>query len=117
MASESDLVRVLLAILAIIVLVPLLMMLFMMPMMGMWSGGHMADGGTWGVGARTWLVLLMWLVPLAVVAGLGYLVYWAVRRSADTDADPAIEELRTAYARGDLSDEEFEERRERLRRE
>nr|WP_305080130.1 SHOCT domain-containing protein [Natronomonas sp. LN261] len=31
--------------------------------------------------------------------------------------DPALEELRMAYARGDLSEEEFEERRERLRQE
>ena len=33
------------------------------------------------------------------------------------DDDTALEELRIAYARGDLSDEGFERRRERLRRE
>lgn len=117
MATDNDLVRVLLAVVAVIVLVPLLMMLFMMPMMGAWTGGHMADGGMWGVGGGTWLWPLMWLVPFVVVAGLGYLVYRAVRRSTDDSSDPAIEELRSAYARGDITDEEFEKRRERLRRE
>jgi putative membrane protein len=34
-----------------------------------------------------------------------------------TGRDPAIEELRHAYARGDLTDEEYESRRERLERE
>lgn len=116
MASENDLARVLLGVLAIIVLVPLLMMLFMMPMMGMWSGGHMADGGMWGAGTGTWLWPLMWLVPFVVVAGIGYIVYRAVRRPADRVSDPAIEELRAAYARGDLTDDEFERRRERLER-
>lgn len=32
-----------------------------------------------------------------------------------TGCDPALEALRVASARGDLSDEEFEHRRERLR--
>lgn len=116
MASENDLLRVFLAVVAVIVLVPVLMMLVMLPMMGLWSGGHMADGGMWGMGTGTWLWPLMWLVPFVVVAGLGYLVYRAVKRSADSVSDPAIEELRIAYARGDLTDDEFEERRERLER-
>lgn len=116
MDTENDLVRVLLAVVAVIVLVPVLMMVLMMPMMGMWSGGHMGDGGTGGMGAGTALWPLMWLVPLAVVAGIGYLVYRAVKRSADSVSDPAVEELRVAYARGDLTDEQFEERRERLER-
>ena len=116
MSSENDLLRVLLAVVAVIVLVPVLMMLFMMPMMGLWGGGHVADGGMWGTGIGTWLWPLMWLVPFVVVAGLGYLLYRAVGRSADRVSDPAIEELRAAYARGDLTDEQFEERRERLER-
>lgn len=114
MSSEDTLVRTLLAIIAIIVLVPLLMMAVMMPMMGVWGGGHMWNGGAWGGTGSTWLV--GWLVMLAVVGGVGYLVYRAVRHPTDRGTDPALEELRTAYARGELSDEEFEERRRRLER-
>lgn len=115
MASENDVLRVLLVIVAVIVLVPVLMMAFMMPMMGMWGWGHMADSGMWGDAGGMWL--LMWLVVLTVVGGVGYLFYRVIRRSADSVPDPALEELRVAYARGDLSDEEFEERHERLQRE
>jgi putative membrane protein len=116
MASENEVLRILLVIVAVIVLVPILMMAFMMPMMGMWGWSHMADGGTWGNAGGTWTLLLMWFVMFAVVASIGYLIYRAVRRSADSVSDAALEELRVAYARGDLSDDEFEERRERLRR-
>ena len=50
-------------------------------------------------------------IALLVLVGIGYLIY----RSAS--GDPALDELRLAYARGDLSDEEYEERRDRLTRE
>lgn len=116
MASQSDLVRVILVVVAVIVLAPLLLMLFMMPMMGMW-GGHTADGGMGaGMTGATWMWLLMWLLPLAVVVAIGYLVYRGVSRAGDDVTDPAIEELRAAYARGDLDHDEFEERRDRLQR-
>lgn len=117
MASENDVLRILLVVVAVIVLAPVLMMVFMMPMMGMWGWGHMADGGMWETGGGAWMWLLVWLVMFAVVGGIGYLIYRVIRRSADSVSDPALEELRTAYARGDLSDEEYEERRERLQRE
>ena len=90
------------------------MMAFAMPMMGMmgwgWGGGM---GGTalsplWGVG-----MLLVWLL---VLVGVGYALYRGVSRIDTTHTgDRALDELRLAYARGDLSDQEFEERRERLR--
>lgn len=112
MSTTDSLVRTLLIVVAVLLLVPFLMMVLMMPMMGAWGWGHVWDG----TGA-TWMWLLMWVVPLAVVVGLGYLLYGAVRRSRGRETDPAIEELRLAYARGDLSDEEFEQRRDRLQRE
>jgi putative membrane protein len=58
----------------------------------------------------------MWLVMLAIVGGLGYLIYRTIRRHPERETDTALEEVRVAYARGNLSDEEFEERRERLQR-
>lgn len=53
------------------------------------------------------------LVFLLVVLGGGYFI---LQRPSEERAaqDPAMEELRAAYARGDLSEEEFEERRRRL---
>ncbi|WP_207592995.1 SHOCT domain-containing protein [Halomontanus rarus] len=116
MATDDTLVRTLLIVIAVILLLPVLMMALAMPMMGVWGGGHMWNGGTWGGTGATWMWLLMSIIPLLVILGLGYLLYSAVRQSGSRRTDPALEELRAAYARGDLTDEEFEERRERLRR-
>ena len=111
--TDDDLLRIVLIILAVIILFPLLMMVFAVPMMGMmgwWWGGGMAGGLSplWGIG-----MLIVWLV---VLVGIGYLVYRGVvgRVGPSVAADPALEELRLAYARGDLSEEEFEERRSKL---
>ena len=85
------------------------------PMHRGWGGG-MWGGGMWGNGtAPGWLVLVgvgMQLLVLAVVALLGYLVYRALTGRDGTDR--ALEELRLAYARGDLSDEEYQARRDAL---
>ena len=105
-------VRTVLIVVAVILLVPILLMAFMMPMMGMmgggmWAGGASAMSPLWGLG----MMLLFLLVLLAI----GYAIYRAVTREALNSPDPALEELRLAYARGDLSQEEFERRREDLR--
>ena len=55
------------------------------------------------------------LLFLAAIVGAGYLVYRAVT-TADSGTDQALEELRLAYARGDLTDEEYEQRKEALER-
>lgn len=114
MSSEDTLLQTVLIIVAVIVLLPLLMMALAMPMMWFWGGGHMWNGGMWNGTGATWGGLLMWLVFLAVLVGIGYLLYRAVSTPTSRETDPALEELRTAYARGDLSDEEFEQRRQRL---
>jgi uncharacterized membrane protein len=77
-------------------------------------------------------LLAVWLPLLPTVIGALLLAFAVVlvvslavpaleRIGVDLDADgtsrstdPALDELRLAYARGDLSDEEFERRRERL---
>lgn len=104
--------RIVLIVLAVLVLAPMLMMLVSVPMMGMMGGigyggmmGPYGGSGLWGLG-----MLLVWLV---VLVGGGYLVYRWLSGSG-VGADPALQELRLAYARGDLSDEEFEERRSTL---
>ncbi len=86
-----------------------------------WGGGWMHDtwmhggtGGTvpwwmWGMG------LLGQLLVLAVIVAGGVLLFRALRDGSD-GGDTALGELRRAYARGDIDDEEFDRRRERLER-
>ncbi|MGM0605055.1 MAG: SHOCT domain-containing protein [Halobacteriota archaeon] len=73
-------------------------------MAGGWSGGW-GGMGLWG---GLWMLLLVG-IPLLV----GYL--YLARRS-DPPSDRAMETLRDQYARGELSEEEFESRRQSLRR-
>jgi len=91
---------------------------------GMWGPMHdgwMMDGTAAGTGGWGWLLLAsLWrLLVLAVLVGGGYLLYRAAVSdgTGGAGADPAIRELRQAYARGDLTDEEYERRRERLEEE
>jgi putative membrane protein len=118
MATNAQLSRLAIVAIALLLLLPLLTMLFAWPLMGMgwWMHGPVATDGQVGPGGfggttPTWL-FGFWIVGLLVVVGAGYLLYRGVSNSGH---DPALEELRRAYARGDLSDEEFEERRQRLR--
>uniref|UniRef100_UPI002468F64B SHOCT domain-containing protein n=1 Tax=Halopenitus sp. POP-27 TaxID=2994425 RepID=UPI002468F64B len=80
---------------------------------------HMRACGMWGDGTSAgWTVLVgvaMQLLFLAVLVGGGYLVYRTIA-GRDDDSDRAIEELRLAYARGDLTDDEYEQRRAALDR-
>jgi putative membrane protein len=102
--------------LGVLVLFPALFMGVGMMGIGGMMGGHMWGGG----GATGWFPLLglvMQLLFLFVVVVGAYLVYRAVAGDGEAgDTDPAIEELRSAYARGELSDEEYENRREALER-
>ena len=52
---------------------------------------------------------------LSALVGGAYLLYQAITGS-ESDSDQALEELRLAYARGELTDEEYEQRREALER-
>ena len=106
----DTLLWVIVAVLAVVVLLPVLLMLLVMPMgmMGMWGGGGTGMSPIWGVGTT--------LVVLAVLLGVGYVVYSNLDAGRLGERDGAIEELRSAYARGELTDDEFERRRERLRR-
>jgi putative membrane protein len=85
-------------------------------------GGVVTASAVWvgqsmGVpGVLELFVLLSMLVPMVVFV---VLVVWAVRylqRREERRDDPAMQELRLALARGDISREEFEERRELLER-
>lgn len=109
--GDRTLVRLVLAVLVVLVLAPVFAMALGMPMMaGMGWGWH--DGTM--AGTAPWWGLGMGLVWLVVLIAIGYVVYRAVDGDTAADADPALRELRLAYARGDLTDEEFEARRAKL---
>ena len=111
--TQLDAPTVVLLILGALVVLPFLTM-------GMGFGGMMGYGGMMGGYGSTgglWSILgsLVPIVFLLVLVGGGYVL---LRRTTERPqgGDTAIAELRRAYARGELSDEEFERRRERLER-
>lgn len=115
MAAATDSVPwAVLAVLLALLVVPPLVVALTMPMMGV---GMMGWG--MGQGAVSPLVAVVWgLVPVVLLLGVAYLAYRAFAGGGLADGrDPAVEELRLAFARGDLSREEFEERMELLDRE
>jgi putative membrane protein len=110
--TDRQLVWVVLAVVAALVLLPAFGMLGTGSMMGGGWGDHMWDAG----GAPGWTLvvgMVMQIAFLAVLVGAVYLGYRALTTTEES-TDAALEELRTAYARGDLSDEEYERRRDRL---
>jgi len=79
---------------------------------GGYGGGTMGGGG-WGLfGGTMGLLGVLWMGLLLAVPA--YLVYLLVTRDADDDGDEPLTILRERYARGELSEEEFEQRRARL---
>lgn len=60
-----------------------------------------------------WMPFVMPVLWLGLLAGVVYLVYWFIDTVASTNS--AMAELDRAFARGELSNEEYERRRERLR--
>ena len=108
-ANQLDASTILVVVLGTIILLPL----FTMGFCGtVGYGGMMGLYGSIGGG---WSIVLVPIIFLLVLLGGGYLV---LRRLAEPKPgdNTAIEELRIAHARGDLTDEEFETRREKLER-
>lgn len=116
--DDTRLVTLILLVVGALLIFPMLFMGFGMMGIGPMMGG-MWGSGMWGDGRMTgWMFIagiVMQLLFLAVLIGGGYLIYRAIR-SSDSDSDQALEELRLAYARGELTDEEYEQRREALER-
>ena len=112
--ADGSLLRGILLAVLILIAIPFVMMIVMMPMMGAWGAGHM-NGWMWNGTGMSWAWIVSWLVLLGILLGGGYLIVRALTGPRES-TDPALEELRQRYARGELSDEEFESRRQRLER-
>ena len=56
------------------------------------------------------------LVPLIITGLIVGVVIWAIRRNAPPREDPAIAELKSRYARGEIDQAEFEVRLRSLTR-
>lgn len=61
-------------------------------------------------------VVASFLVPLIITGLIVGVVIWAIRRNAPPREDPAIAELKSRYARGEIDQAEFEVRLRSLSR-
>nr|WP_233340674.1 SHOCT domain-containing protein [Haloprofundus sp. MHR1] len=80
-------------------------------------GGGMMGGGWGGMGGLGGFGMLgggMFLWPLLLIGLVLLLMYGTNREEQTSKTDTALAELRERYARGELSDEEFENRRSSL---
>ncbi|MDY6764561.1 MAG: SHOCT domain-containing protein [Halobacteria archaeon] len=77
---------------------------------GMWGDGM------WGFGTPLmWVWMLFWaLILIALPLAVLYLIMKQSSKS-ENDRDRALEILREQYARGEISDDEFEKRHSRLK--
>ncbi len=79
---------------------------------GSYSGGMMG-GSDWGLfGGAMGLWGLLWMGPLISVPL--YIVHALRDRGSDRNEEQSLSVLRERYARGDLSDDEFDRRRNQL---
>jgi putative membrane protein len=107
--DDTRLVTILLLIVGAFLIVPMVFMGF-----GMMGFGP-TMGGMWGSGMWSGGTMPGWMFVVGIVMQLLFLVYRAVVGSG-RDSDQAFEELRLAYARGEMTDEEYEQRRATLER-
>jgi putative membrane protein len=79
-----------------------------------WSWGMHPMWWMWGAGGLV-MMLMMLLFWGLVIAGLVFGIRWLVRQGGGEDrTDRALEILRERYARGEISEEDFEARRQDL---
>ena len=74
-----------------------------------WSGWEAgASGASW---PELFFALLLVLAIAILVIGA---LYWLTTSATERRSDPAMEQLRSRYARGEITDDEFESRASRL---
>ncbi len=75
------------------------------------------DGGMMGGGIGVWMLfsVIFWIL---VIVGIVLLVVWAVQKGTGGGAgrteESALEILKKRYARGEISKEEFEEKKRHI---
>lgn len=72
-----------------------------------WNGGMGVGGGWFGI-----MMMLLWTV--VVIAVVVAVIYWAFGGNRGREESDAMEVLRERYARGDIDEEEFRERKKQL---
>jgi putative membrane protein len=106
MTRENSAVRTILTVGAVLFAIPLLIMGVVMPLVVLTGVAHVPFGfGGWQI--------LMPVVPLFIFGTLVYALYTGVGEQSE-ERTGELEALRLAYARGELSEPEFENRRARL---
>jgi putative membrane protein len=85
-------------------------------MRGMRGGDYSMMGGFYNMGTWTWLgmslVILLWIF---IIVGLIVLIKWLITSSkTKTSSDKALEILKERYAKGEIDDKEFEEKKAKL---
>ena len=112
MTAHESTLRTAMLVVLLLFAIPMLMMIVMMPVMAVVGWEVHTD---WHGSGSTWAWAAMMVVPVLLVFGLGYLFYRTVSADNQQKTESVLEELRIAYARGELTDEEFETRHNRLR--
>ncbi len=82
-------------------------------------GGMMGGFGAQGFGFNPWVAILSLVFWALIIAGIVFLVVWLVRNAGRTglsasSSDPALEILKSRYAKGEITKEQFEEMRRTL---
>lgn len=86
---------------------------YLRDVMGQWGqGSHMMD---WGSGMGGFGIILNIIIWVAVIIGIVFLVRWmagfAKQKDQATKEDSALEILKKRYANGEISKEEFEQKK------
>jgi putative membrane protein len=91
----------------------------LLPLAQGWGGYGPGMMGGWGSGYGMWFFpLIMMVFWIAVIVGIIFLIRWAIISSRGPQApreDEAMEILKRRFASGEISKEEFEERKKVLR--
>jgi putative membrane protein len=106
MTRDDSGIRTIATVVAVLFAIPVLMMSVMVLLGLSGVGGMPGHAGGWRI--------LLPVIPLIIFGSAVYVLYTGIGGRGEQETDRGLDELRAAYARGDLSETEFENRRERL---
>ena len=105
MTRDDSGIRTIATVVAVLFAIPVLMMSVMVLLGLSGVGGVPGHAGGWRI--------LLPVIPLIIFGSAVYVLYTGIGGS-ERETDRGLDELRAAYTRGDLSETEFENRRDRL---